>query len=155
MMKRIERIFEKVDAFFGLVAEVLVAFLVLLVVAEIIGRDIFNHPIPGQIETAMLTLVGIVYLAVPHTQMERGHIRVEVFISRIRGAKREFVEAFTLVIALIISLMMLWATGKRAIGSFLGGEFLSGVINFPIWPGRRPLETFELGKARKEELNAT
>jgi len=109
---------------------------VLIVVAEIIGRYIFGHPIPGQVEIATLALVVIVYLALPYTQMLDGHIRVDVFISRVKGAKREFLEALILVIGLISSLMMLWATGKRAIGSVLNQEFVTGVINFPIWPGR-------------------
>ena len=108
----------------------------LIVVAEIIGRYIFGHPIPGQVEIATLALVVIVYLALPYTQMLDGHIRVDVFISRVKGAKREFLEALILVIGLISSLMMLWATGKRAIGSVLNQEFVTGVINFPIWPGR-------------------
>ena len=135
-MKRIERIFESLTAFCGIVAEVLVIILVLLVMGEIIGRSFFNHPIPGQIETATLTLVAIVYLAVSYTQMQEGHIRVDVFITRITGAKREFLEAFILIIALVTVLMMLWATGVRALGSVQGGEFISGIINFPVWPGR-------------------
>ncbi len=135
-MEQIQKIFKKLNTLFAIVAEVLVMFIMLFVVAEIIGRFLFNHPIPGQAEIATLSLVVIVYLALPYTQMQEGHIRVDVFISRIKGAKREFLEAFILVIGLVTALMILWATGERAIASVHDQEFIAGVVNFPIWPGR-------------------
>ena len=135
-MKSLDKILNKTNVFCGIFAEILVMFLVVLVVAEIIARILFNHPIPGQTETAQLTLVAIVYLAVSYTQMQKGHVRVEAIISRATGAKREFMEAFTMAIGLFVSLMMLWGTGERAINSVRNQEFITGAINFPVWPGR-------------------
>ncbi len=135
-MQLIEKILKKINITCAIIAEILVILIVLLVVAEIIGRFIFGHPIPGQVEIATLSLVVIVYLGVAYTQMLDGHIRVDVLISRVKGAKREFLEAFVLVIGLFSTLMMVWATGKRAIESTMTHEFVTGVVNFPIWPGR-------------------
>ena len=135
-MQQVERILKKINTTCAIIAEILVILIVLLVVVEIVGRFIFGHPIPGQVEIATLSLVVIVYLGVAYTQMLDGHIRVDVLISRVKGAKREFLEAFVLVIALFTTLMMSWATGKRAIESTMTHEFVTGVVNFPIWPGR-------------------
>ena len=135
-MQQVERILKKINTTCAIIAETLVILIVLLVVAEIVGRFIFGHPIPGQVEIATLSLVVIVYLGVAYTQMLDGHIRVDVLISKVQGAKREFLEAFVLVIGLFSTVMMVWATGKRAIESTLTHEFVTGVVNFPIWPGR-------------------
>jgi len=129
-------IIQRVDRICGIIAEVLVFLLMFLVTAEIIGRRVFGSPIPGQVETAILSLVLILYLGVAYTQLERGHIRVEVFISRLKGQKRELVEALSLFLSLIVSVLMLWATAEQARISVLGREFITGVIAFPVWPGR-------------------
>lgn len=135
-IKRIIKFFEKLNNGFAIIAEILVMLIMFLIVAEIIGRFIFDYPIPGQAEIVTLSLVVIVYLALPYTQMQEGHIRVDVFISKVKGAQREFLEAFILIIGLATSLMMLWATGNRAIESVQDQEFIIGFVNFPIWPGR-------------------
>lgn len=124
------------DTICGLLAEVLVFLLMLMVSAEIIGRHFFNSPIPGHVESATLSLVLILYFGLAYTQLERGHIRVEIFLSRVKGRKRELLEGITLILSLIPSLLMIWATAKKALVSVHGREFVSGVISFPVWPGR-------------------
>jgi TRAP-type C4-dicarboxylate transport system permease small subunit len=54
----------------------------------------------------------------------------------VKGRKRELLEAFALFLCLIVSSLMLWATAKQAVISVAGWEFVSGVISFPVWPGR-------------------
>jgi C4-dicarboxylate transporter DctQ subunit len=135
-MSIFSNIIRRIDRISGIIAEALVFLLMLLVTAEIIGRHIFGSPIPGQVETAILALVLILYLGVAYTQLERGHIRVELFVSRVKGKKRELVEALSLFLSLIVSVLMLWATAEQARISVLGREFVTGIIAFPVWPGR-------------------
>lgn len=134
--KTLTRIVQQIDTICAFVAEALTLLLMLLVTAEIVGRQIFGSPIPGQMESAALSLVLILYLGLAYTQLERRHIRVEIIISRVGGKRRELLEALILSLSLIPSVMMLWATAERAKVSVLGREFVSGVISFPVWPGR-------------------
>lgn len=135
-MRHATRIIGWMDTVCGVLAEVVVFLLMLLVSAEIVARHVFNSPILGHVETATLSLVLILYLGLPYTQLKRAHIRVDIFISRFKGKEREFLEAFTLFMCLIPSVLMLWATAQKAIDSVKGHEFVSGVVNFPVWPGR-------------------
>jgi TRAP-type C4-dicarboxylate transport system permease small subunit len=135
-MTTFSRIIRWIDRVCGIVAEGIVFFLMLLVTAEIIARHVLGSPIPGQVETATLSLVLILYLGLAYTQLERGHIRVELLVSRVKGKKRELLEALVLFLSLIVSALMLWGTAGEARISVLGREFVSGVISFPVWPGR-------------------
>ena len=135
-MKPATCIIKWMDTACGILAEALVFLLMLLISGEIVARHVFNRPILGHVETATLSLVLILYLGLAYTQLMRGHIRVEIFISRIEGKKRELVEALTLFLSLIPSVLMLLATAQKAIVSVKGHEFVSGVVNFPVWPGR-------------------
>jgi TRAP-type C4-dicarboxylate transport system permease small subunit len=136
IMTTFGRIIRWIDRVCGIVAEGIVFFLMLLVTAEIIARHILGSPIPGQVEIATLFLVLILYLGVAYTQLERGHIRVELLVSRLKGKKRELLEALVLFLSLIVSASMLWGTAGQARISVLGREFGSGIISFPVWPSR-------------------
>jgi TRAP-type C4-dicarboxylate transport system permease small subunit len=135
-MKTLNSIVRRINTVFGLASEGVVFLLMLLVTAEIIGRHVFGTPIPGQVEMATLSLIVILYLGLSYTQLEGGHIRVDILTSRIKGRKRELFGAFAAFLCLIPSVMMLLATAERARISVIGKEFVAGVINFPVWPGR-------------------
>jgi TRAP-type C4-dicarboxylate transport system permease small subunit len=136
LVETFSRNIRRVDNFFGIVAEGIVFLLMLLVVAEIIGRHFFNSPIPGQLEAGSLSMVLILYFGLAYGQLLRNHIRVDLFISRVKGRKRELLEALALFLCLVVSSLMLWATAIQALISVEGREFVSGVISFPVWPGR-------------------
>lgn len=135
-MKTLNRIVRRINTVCGLASEGLVFLLMLMVTAEIIGRHVFGAPIPGQVEMATLSLIVILYLGLSYTQLEGGHIRVDIFVSRLQRRKRELLEGVALFLCLIPSVMMMLATAKQARISVLGQEFVAGVINFPVWPGR-------------------
>lgn len=124
------------DTACAIIAEGLVFLLMNLVTAEIIGRHFLGKPIPGHYEVATLLLILILYFGVAYTQLERGHIRVELLTSKLNVRKQELLELITLFLSLIVSLLMFWATVKRAKISVSEREFISGIINFPIWPSK-------------------
>jgi TRAP-type C4-dicarboxylate transport system permease small subunit len=136
IMQTLGTIIRLIDTVCAIIAEGLVFLLMLLVTAEIIGRRVLGSPIPGQVEAATLSLVLILYLGVAYTQLEGGHIRVELLVSRVMGHKRELIDILTLLLSLFVSVLMLWSTAKQARISVLGKEFVSGIISFPVWPGR-------------------
>ncbi len=132
----IKRIIYWVNTVCGIISEGLVFLLMIMVTLEIAARHIFNSPIPGQVEMATLTLVLIIYLGLSYTQLEHCHIRVGIFIDKISGKKKDLLEALTLFLSLIPVLLMTWATTNKAIVSVQGGESVTGIVNFPVWPGR-------------------
>ena len=135
-METLNNVIRRIAAACGIAGEVTVCLLMLLVTAEIVARHVFGSPIPGQVEMAVLSLTVIVYLGLAHAQSQRDHIRVEVFICRFEGRKREAFEALALLICLVPTIFMLCATTKQAYISVRGHEFVTGIISFPVWPSR-------------------
>ena len=133
---KIEKFNEKLNAFCAIGAEMLMVFIVILLVAEIALRFVFNHSIPGKTEFATLSLVVVVYFGLSYAQIRNAHIRVDVFISRVTGPTREFIEAWILSIALFTTVIMLITSVSRAIETIISKNYITGVINFPLWPGR-------------------
>ena len=50
----------------------------LICVADVIGTNFFDWPVPGTLEITESTMVLIVFGALAFTQEKRGHIRVEI-----------------------------------------------------------------------------
>jgi TRAP-type C4-dicarboxylate transport system permease small subunit len=135
-MKAITQLLQKICRICAIASEIFVLMLMFLVTAEIIGRRLFGAPIPGQVETATLSLTIIIYLGLAYTQLKNSNIRVEIFINRLPARCKAFVEAGCLLLSLIPIILMSLATTQKAYLSFKGGEFIAGGINYPVWPGR-------------------
>ncbi|MFH1154453.1 MAG: TRAP transporter small permease [Pseudomonadota bacterium] len=135
-MSILVKIIQWINTICAVVSECLVFLLMLLVTAEIVARHVLNSPIPGQVEAATLSLILILYLGIAYTQWEGSHIKVDILMSRINGTSRKALEVVILCLCLIPSALIAWATTQKAWSSFTGQESITGVINFPVWPGR-------------------
>jgi TRAP-type C4-dicarboxylate transport system permease small subunit len=62
-----------------------------------------------------------------------------LFISKVKGKNRKFIEALNLFICLIPSTVFLWRTTKEALKSFVQSEFQMGIYSFPTWPSKLAL----------------
>ena len=135
-MGLLEGIIRKVSVVCAIMGAGCVFFLIIWGMVGILLRFVFNYAMPGHFEGSLLFLILIVYLSIAYTQFEKGHIRMGLFISRVKGRRRELIEALGLFVCLIPSVILLWRTGKEAIRSFAQSEFQMGLYSFPTWPSR-------------------
>ena len=138
-MKLLEGIIRKVSVACAIMGAGCVFFLIVWGMVGILLRFIFNYAMPGHFEGSILLLLFIVYLSIAYTQFEKGHIRMGLFISRLKGRSRDLIEALGLFVCLIPSTILLWRTGKEALRSFTQSEFQMGLYSFPTWPSRAAL----------------
>lgn len=130
------RVMRSIYAGSALVAAGCIFILMFWGTAGVVSRYIFNYSLPALYEASSLLLVLIVYLAIAQTQSERGNIRIQLVISRLKGRRRELVEAIGLLLSLIVFSLVLWRTGVQSFISFRGSEFQAGIFAFPVWPSR-------------------
>jgi TRAP-type C4-dicarboxylate transport system permease small subunit len=119
---------------FGIIAEVATLFMMLLVVANIIGRYLFNHPVTGTLEITESLLVIVIFLSVAMTQYDGGHIRVNIVTRRL---PHRWAQAATVVAMLAGALFFTWcayATWLFAVQSWSFNEHEWGTIVFPLYP---------------------
>jgi TRAP-type mannitol/chloroaromatic compound transport system permease small subunit len=115
--------------------------LMLLIVADVIARSGFNHPIDGVTDISAFSIIGIVFLQLGATvytgRMTKGDVLLEFLNRRSRRVGAMLEALFLLVGAAVFALIVraIWPTLTRAIArkEFFGVE---GVFTFPTWPVR-------------------
>jgi len=116
-------------------AGLVVFTLMLLAVAQIIGRKVFNLPIPGFIDWVEQFMVVFAFLGVAYCQRLGGHIRMDILIGRIRGRPLWLAEVVGV-------LLMMVAVAALVYGSFLHFERALNIgdstidIALPTWPAK-------------------
>ena len=120
----------------GIAASCCIFVMVCTIVPDSIGRFFFSKPIHGTLELNMLLMSAIVFLGLAWTQSQRGHVRVEVLISRAKPTLRSALNIICWAIAFSLFLAITIGGTEEAIQSVRIGENLWGVKKFPVWPGK-------------------
>jgi TRAP-type C4-dicarboxylate transport system permease small subunit len=104
--------------------------LMLLTVADVVGRSFFNKPIPGSFELSEYMLATIVLLGAAYTQQVKGHVGVDFLTRRLGARAQAALQALTTAAALAVVAVMIWqgfldASQERAV---------SDQLRIPQWP---------------------
>ena len=120
----------------GIAASCCIFVMVCTIVPDSIGRFLFSKPLHGTLELNMLLMSAIVFLGLAWTQSQRGHVRVEILISRTKPMMRSVLNIICWAIAFGLFLAITIGGAEEAINSVRIGENLWGVKKFPVWPGK-------------------
>lgn len=115
--------------------------LMLLIVADVIGRNFLDAPITGVSEIAGRSVVAIVFLQVAAAILQGRLTRADFLIRRLGHVAPRVVPplecAFALTGATVFALI-LWASWPSFVDSWTGSEYfgVQGVFTIPTWPFR-------------------
>lgn len=118
-----------------------IGFLMLLIVADVVGRNFLDAPITGVAEIAAHSVVAIVFLQLAHAIMQGRLTRADFLLRRIDlaspNAARLLEAVFSLGGAVIFALLV-WAAWPKAVASLKTHEFfgVQGVFTIPTFPFR-------------------
>jgi TRAP-type C4-dicarboxylate transport system permease small subunit len=118
----------------GLISSAATLLMMLLVVANIIGRYLFNKPVTGTLEFTESLLVLIIFCSVALTQYDGGHIRVNLVTRRL---PKRVQRIFTVIAMLTGCAFFTWCSYAAwifAAQSYSFNEQEWGEIVFPLWP---------------------
>lgn len=90
------------------VAAVLIVATMLMTVANILGRWLFDVPVPGTVELTQLALVGIVFLGFAYAQLEGDHITVDLLHMRLPRLGRLVVDAIAGLVTIGVLGLLAW-----------------------------------------------
>jgi TRAP-type C4-dicarboxylate transport system permease small subunit len=115
--------------------------LMLLIVADVIGRNFLDLPITGVSEIAARTVVAIVFLQVPAAILQKRLTRADFLVRRLEQSSPRLVvwiETVFCVVGAIVFSLILWASWSKFTGSWGSSEFfgVQGVWTIPTWPFR-------------------
>jgi len=119
---------------FGVVAAISTFVMMVLVVANVIGRYLFNKPITGAFEITESLLVVIIMLGLALTQYHDGHIRVTILTRRMPPWWARFAKICALIIGAVFFSWCAYASWEFAYQSYSFNEQEWGTITFPLYP---------------------
>ncbi|GAB4519996.1 MAG: hypothetical protein Tsb0019_20750 [Roseibium sp.] len=115
--------------------------LMVLIVADVLGRNFFNAPITGVAEIAARTVVAIVFLQVAAAILQKRLTRADFLVRRLEGVSPKgvcLIEALFALCGAIVFALILWASWPKFASAWATSEFfgVQGVFTIPTWPFR-------------------
>jgi TRAP-type C4-dicarboxylate transport system permease small subunit len=120
----------------NLISAACVLILMVLVIADIFGRYLFNSPVPMTYEVGSFLMVFVVFLGLAYTQRTGAHIRVEFFTLHLSARVRAMLDILASVLGLLLYITIVYQSFIWAWASWQVGDYVSGLVNSPRWPSQ-------------------
>ena len=123
----------------NVVGTLLILAMALAVNADAIGRNFFNHPIPGVLEFLGLSIVAIVFLQMANTLREGRHVSNDLLtqlVSKSRPRLHAAIYASFHAIGAMLMLLIAVYVWPIFLSNYAGGYYrgTTNVVEIPIWP---------------------
>lgn len=129
---RARRLLDRLYDLAGALAALALAFLLLIVLAQILLR-LLAVPFPGGTEYAGYCMAAASFLALAHTFRRGAHIRVELLAQRLSGPRRRALEIAATTIAAGLAWHFAWFAVRAVRVSRLIGDVSQGQDATPLW----------------------
>jgi TRAP-type mannitol/chloroaromatic compound transport system permease small subunit len=132
MIKAIEKLSERVGIFAGCLA----LLMTVVISRETIGRYLFKSPTDWALTLSELLLVTMAYLGSAYTLLAEGHVKVDIFYSRLRDKKKAIADMIISAMSFFYVAFLTWQGWKLAINSLKKGLKTSEAVQWPIFPAQ-------------------
>lgn len=118
-----------------------IMLLMLLITADVMGRNLLDQPITGVAEIAGRSVVAIVFLQLPAAVRTNSLTRSDFLIERIgrfSPKARLLLEILFTLTSAIVFMVLAWAAWPEFINSWKTAEFfgVQGIFTIATWPFR-------------------
>ena len=111
--------------------------LTFFIVADIIGRSVFDAPVYGVREVVMNSIVMIVFLQAGYAIRSRSMLRADFLAQNFSPLFRRITLAIGYLLGAAFFLMILVGGWDMAVHSWVAGEYEGeGALRVPVWPTR-------------------
>lgn len=122
-----------------LAAGLLILAVMLLSVANILGRKLFDLPVPGFVDWMVQAVPLIAFLGLAGCQRVGGHIRMDILVGQLRGRALWLFELVSVVLMLALVVVLAWGAWLHFGRSFdwaapMFSRDSTIDINLPTWP---------------------
>jgi TRAP-type C4-dicarboxylate transport system permease small subunit len=112
------------------------AFLVcmmLLVVADVSLRFLFNRPVEGSFELVEFMMAIVVCMGMAYCGMKRGHTTVEFLVSRFSEKTQHLIDGFNSLVSAVLFALISWGSVGQAL-MLKESESITTVLEIPLYP---------------------
>jgi len=128
---------DRISKFMMVMAATWAFILTFIIMADIIGRGVFNDPVNGVREIVANSIVIIVFLQAGYAIRSRSMLSAEFVIDLFPFWARRAALALGYLLGVAFFVLIIWGGWQLAIDSWTGGEFEGeGALRVPAWPTR-------------------
>jgi TRAP-type C4-dicarboxylate transport system permease small subunit len=137
VLRYLIRFSDQLSKFLMILAAVWAMGLAVLIVADILGNNVYGHAIPGVREIVISSIVMIVYLQVGFAIRSHSILRADTFLLMMPLTLRRVVLALGYALGAAFFLLILKGTITPAVYAWISSEFWGeGALRVPVWPTR-------------------
>ena len=122
-----------VTSILGWISCICVFSMMLLTSVDVVLRYIFHSPLTGTFEVSEFLMVTIVFFSMAYTQHRKGHVAVDILVSRLSQRKQAFVDLFNHGTTIAILLLITWRSSLTALELYDTME-TTGTVPIPSFP---------------------
>lgn len=132
---RADRLLSPIENATNFIAALFVFALMCLGIAQIVMRTLFDLPLTGYVDLVELSMAGMAFLGAAYTQRMGAHIRMELFLGRLRGRPLWAAEIVGSLLGMAIIGVLIWYSGAHFWRSYQLGDTTIDA-EFIVWPSK-------------------
>ncbi len=118
-------------------AAVIIFSLGFLIVADVVGRVIFNTPVKGTPELVSMSIVIICFLLAAYAVHSGGMLRTDILVGLFGARGHAFADLASGLLGTAFFFLIVWGSFEPALHSWTSNEFEGeGALRVPVWPAR-------------------
>jgi TRAP-type C4-dicarboxylate transport system permease small subunit len=135
MINYFDKSLAKVENFLTAFSAFAIFFLMITATVQIISRKILNLPIPGYIDFAEQSIAIFAFISIAYCQRLGGHVRMEIFLSALKGRSKWIAEAIQTAATIFIIIILTYYSFKHFQRAWVIGDSTID-IQLPTWPSK-------------------
>jgi TRAP-type C4-dicarboxylate transport system permease small subunit len=133
IIRRLEGISRRVNGLVAVFGAVLIFAAMILVVADVSGRYLFDKPITGGIELEQIMLGYIEFLTLAYALAIGAHLRVTMVVDRLGPRTRLGADLLGALFGLTLFAFLTWGAWEHFWESWVVDEYMPSVVELPFW----------------------
>ena len=151
------KLLTRINSFFAMLCGWLMLLLMILLIVDFVGRSLpkiiatlgafmdsqslvalskasWLQPMTFLADLSVFFMIIAVYLGLALCEERDQHVQIEILTSKLRGAARDRLAAFTGLLQVITVSIMVYALYKNTLRSHAISEAISGMVPLIVWP---------------------
>lgn len=133
MLDRVNYIAKFISKYMNFFGASMIAVMMFLVTADVALRYLFSKPIQGSYEINELLMGVAIALSLAYTYINKGHIRVDVFVSRLSERTRAIIEIVMGLLGLGLLALLIWRN-IIYVGEAIDKWYMTTSLHIPLYP---------------------
>lgn len=132
-LSRVDRALFYIETKLTLLGGMAIMAAMLISVANILGRKLFNIPVPGYVAIMQQIVPVMAFMGLSYCQRLGGHIRMDLVAGKLKGRRLWLAEVIGILVMLVLSLALLYGATDHAMRAYRLGDTTDD-LGLHTWP---------------------